>query len=118
MIQLLKGISGNLMGMIEHQTKATWSNNFDELFFNKIKGPFNNKKGRSQRCDRSAKIISQQKYLSEFKTKKEESDTKNKKAKTTTKQANQKPKQKKTITTNIKVIISRNESEHGFEEID
>ena len=71
------------------------SKSFDELFLDKIKGPINKKKDKSQKCDLRAKIILQQKYLTEFQRKKEESETKNKKVITTTKKANQKPKQKK-----------------------
>ena len=80
---------------IEHQTQTTLSKSFDELYLDKIKGPINKKKDKSQKCDLRAKMILQQKYLTEFQRKKEESETKNKKVITTTKKANQKPKQKK-----------------------
>lgn len=83
------------MEKIEHQTQATSSKSFDELFLNKIKSSINKKKDISQRCDLRAKSISQQKYVSEFQRKKEEPENKNKKANTTTKKANQKHKQKK-----------------------
>ena len=97
--------------MIEHQTQATSRKCFDKLFLDKIKGPINKKKGRSQRYDLRAKIISQRKYLTEFQRKKEELENINKGAKTTAKTPNRKPKQKKT-NTNIKVVTSSSESEH------
>ena len=97
---------------IEHQTKATSSKRFDELFLDKIKGPVNKKKDRFQRYDLRTKAISQPKHLTEFPRKKEEFETKNKKLKTTAKKANQNPKQKKSINTNVKVVTSSSESEH------
>ena len=103
--------NGSKIEKIEHQTKATSSKSFDELFLDKIKVPIGKKK-TSQRRDLRAKIILQPKYLNEFQRKKEEFETKNKKAKTTAKKANQSPKQKKSINTNIKVVTSSSESEH------
>ena len=50
----------------------------------------------------------------ECQSKKEEFETKNKKTKVTAKNANQKLKQKKTLNTNIKVVASSSEGEHGM----